>query len=156
MMMIILCVGPQPTCFQAHHNGIFDAQWSLDDTMVATASGDKTARITAVETQQVLHELRSHTSTVKCISWNPFHRDLVCTGGRDGNICLWDLRMISSGGPVDGEDVVSYSSPAMAIDTGHGQEKNRGRRTAKRLPRSITGLVHADAHSLVNSSSVDG
>lgn len=78
----------QRTLFQPHYNGIFDIKWNLDDSILATASGDKRTHITSVETHQVIQVLQGHSSTVKCIAWNPSHPDLLSTGSRDGNIYL--------------------------------------------------------------------
>lgn len=79
-----------------HENGIFDLQWSPDDTWLATCSGDHTTRITDVTTGKTLHILRGHTSTVKTVIWDPQHASLLSTGGRDGGIRVWDLRIAAS------------------------------------------------------------
>ncbi|KIJ19992.1 hypothetical protein PAXINDRAFT_166171 [Paxillus involutus ATCC 200175] len=148
---------PQRTVFQPHDNGIFDVKWSLDDSMLATASGDKTSRICSVETQNTLQVLQNHTSTVKCISWDPSHRDILSTGSRDGMICVWDVR-VASGCTVNGENVPTLQ-PVITINAAHGQEKTKGgRKKAIPLPRSVTSVLYADArpHGLISSGSFDG
>ncbi|KAF9221937.1 WD40 repeat-like protein [Gyrodon lividus] len=148
---------PQRTVFQPHNNGIFDVKWSLDDSMLATASGDKTSRICSVETQNTLQVLQNHTSTVKCIAWDPLHRDILSTGSRDGMICVWDLR-VASGCTVIGGNVPTLQ-PVITINAAHDQEKTKGgRRKATPLPRSVTTVLYADTrpHGLVSSSSFDG
>ncbi|KAL4081950.1 WD40-repeat-containing domain protein [Scleroderma yunnanense] len=148
----------QRTLLQPHHNGIFDVKWGPDDSVVATASGDKTTHISSVETQQVTQVLRGHSSTVKCIAWNPSHPDLISTGSRDGNIYLWDLRLTNNSDPsLIMEEDTPPSYPIMAIDAAHGQEKNKGgKRKTKPLPRSVTGLLYTNEHTLVSSGSFDG
>ncbi|KAF9247018.1 WD40-repeat-containing domain protein [Melanogaster broomeanus] len=148
---------PQRTVFQPHDNGIFDVKWSLDDSMLATASGDKTSRICSVETQSTLQTLQSHTSTVKCIAWDPSHRAILSTGSRDGMICVWDLRM-ASGCTVTGQTTSSLQ-PVITINAAHGQEKSKGgRRKAAPLPRSVTSMLYTDKrpHGLISSGSSDG
>ena len=144
--------------FQSHYNGVFNIKWGPDDSILATASGDKTTHITCVETQQVVQILRGHSSTVKCIAWDPSRPDLLSTGSRDGNIYLWDLRVTGNGGTsMDTEEDFPTSSPVMTIDAAHGQEKNKGgRKKVKPLPRSVTGLLYTSAHTLVSSGSFDG
>src|SRR6266700_5802135 len=50
---------------QAHTNAVMDADFSLDDLFLATASGDQTAQIMDVRTQQCVSVLAKHTSSVK-------------------------------------------------------------------------------------------
>ncbi|KAI6164951.1 WD40-repeat-containing domain protein [Pisolithus thermaeus] len=147
----------QRTLFQPHHNGIFDIKWNLDDSVLATASGDKRIHLTSVETQQVIQVLQGHSSTVKCIAWNPSHPDLLSTGSRDGNIYLWDLRVATNVENTRTSESASPLGPVMAIDAAHGQEKNkRGRRKTTPLPRSVTGLLYTNPCTLVSCGSFDG
>ncbi|KAI0303171.1 WD40-repeat-containing domain protein [Russula brevipes] len=140
-------LGPAPNRvdLDIHENGIFDLQWSPDDTSLATCSGDHTARITDVATGKTLHLLRGHTSTVKTVAWDPQHASLLSTGGRDGGI-----RSTASHAPVT------------AIDGAHGEDKpaNRGggRRKVGPTARTVTSLVWADGRSdrLISSGSFDG
>ncbi|KAI6151826.1 WD40-repeat-containing domain protein [Pisolithus tinctorius] len=147
----------QRTLFQPHYNGIFDIKWNLDDSILATASGDKRTHITSVETHQVIQVLQGHSSTVKCIAWNPSHPDLLSTGSRDGNICLWDLRVAADDGNSGTSENASPLRPVTAIDAAHGQEKNKGeRRKTMHLPRSVTGLLYSNPDTLVSCGSFDG
>lgn len=142
---------------EPHDNGIFDIKWNEDDTLLATASGDKSARISSVETQQLLSILDGHTSTVKCVSWDPSHRDLLTTGGRDGTLCLYDLRVDNLSDRDDSE--ISTRRPVITVTAAHGQEKAQGgRHKIRPLPRGITNIVYPDdrSHGLVSSGSFDG
>ena len=139
-----------------HENGIFDLQWSPDDALLATCSGDHTARITEVTTGKALHVLRGHTSTVKTVTWDPQHVSLLSTGGRDGGICVWDLRI--AGSTTHG---LTSQSPVTVIDGAHGEDKrpNRGgRRKVAPTARTVTSLVYAEGRSagLISSGSFDG
>lgn len=86
---------PEPvhTLLQPHDNGIFDVKWNDSDTLLATVSGDRLGRISDFETRYTVGTLRGHQGTVKCISWDPAHRSLLSTGARDGQVCIWDLRV---------------------------------------------------------------
>lgn len=79
--------------FQAHQNAIFDVAWSQDDRQIvrsssfldpnrvadraclplaqATSSGDQTARVSDVETGQMVATLYGHRSSVKMSTWDP-------------------------------------------------------------------------------------
>ena len=148
---------PNRVDLDIHENGIFDLQWSPDDTSLATCSGDHTTRITDLATGKTLHLLRGHTSTVKTVQWNPQHASLLSTGGRDGGIRVWDLRIAAR--PSHG--VTSHAS-VMAIDGAHGEDKpansRGGRRKAAPSARTVTSLVYPEGRSdrLISSGSFDG
>ncbi|KAH7916159.1 WD40-repeat-containing domain protein [Hygrophoropsis aurantiaca] len=146
---------PQRAVLEPHDNGIFDVKWNFDDSLLVTTSGDKSSRISCIETQSILHILQGHTSTVKCAAWDPSHKDILSTGGRDGSICLWDLRVNNQ----TVEDDISVITPVMSILAAHGQEKAKGgRRKLNPLPRSVTNLIYPDGqpYSLVSSGAFDG
>ncbi|KAI9574887.1 WD40-repeat-containing domain protein [Boletus coccyginus] len=148
---------PQRATFQPHQNGIFDVKWSLDDSMLATASGDKSTRICSVEMQTPLQLLQTHTSSVKCIAWDPSHRDILSTGSRDGKICVWDLRVASSRAGL--REGIPVSQPVMVIHDAHGQGKSiNRRRKMPPLPRSVTSILYTgtQSHTLISSGSFDG
>ncbi|KAH0839726.1 WD40-repeat-containing domain protein [Lanmaoa asiatica] len=133
---------PQRTTFQPHENGIFDVKWSLDDSMLATASGDKSTRICSVETQNPLQLLQTHTSSVKCIAWDPSHRDILSTGSRDGQICVWDLRMANNSAGI--EEGIPALQPVITKDNSTSTERHE--------------YTFADmrSHALISSGSFDG
>ena len=124
--------------FQAHHNSIFDINWTLDNSKLLTASGDHTGAVWDIEMQVPL-VLAGHKGTVKCIKNSPLSSNLVCTASRDGLINLWDLR-------VPSEEL----QPALSI-----ANKVNSR---KKLTRGLTGfefvnsgLVIVSAESSVSS-----
>ncbi|KAJ6629249.1 WD40-repeat-containing domain protein [Mycena sp. CBHHK59/15] len=130
---------PEPvhTTLQPHSNGIFDVRWNPSDTLLATCSGDRSTHISDLE-------------TVKCVSWDPNHQDLLSTGGRDGLICIWDLHP-------------SNLLPVITITAAHEDVGPNGKRKAPKgkpaaTPKSVTGLLHSDAnsHQLISSGSSDG
>lgn len=150
---------PPRTTMQPHHNGVFDVRWSADDRSIATCSGDQSTRISCVETGTITHVLRGHTSTVKCIAWNPSNTSLLATGGRDGAICLWDLRLAER----MQDDNIMAASPVTIIHGAHEDtivkskpKPRKGKQSA--TPRTITNVLYPDTlpFSLISSSSFDG
>ncbi|KZT72668.1 WD40 repeat-like protein [Daedalea quercina L-15889] len=170
---------PPRTILDPHANGIFDVKWSPSDALLATASGDHSVRISTLapsvsSEDQVLHVLHGHAGTVKCVAWDPaYDGDVLCTGGRDGGICVWDLRVgerctstrrrtRSGAGEEAAED--GGLKPVMSIPGAHEDgkpSKARGRKskvTPAAAMRSITSLVYLEGnpHTLISSGSYDG
>jgi denticleless len=139
-----------------HENGIFDVQWSATDDRIATASADLTTRITDITTGRGLWTLQGHTSTVKTISWDPSNPNLLSTGGRDGCICLWDLRISER---MQLEDGVEKLTPVTTIRDAHGDlQRHRGRKPKIFMAKAVTSIVYApdDPLSLISSGSANG
>ena len=105
--------------FRPHSNAILDLCFSSDDMLLATASGDQTAQIVDMLTQQTRYKLVGHHSTVKQIRFQPGSADnVLATSSRDGCIRIWDLRCKSAVGPVLGFEAnedVSDTSPTIKV-----------------------------------------
>ncbi|KAH9894342.1 WD40 repeat-like protein [Cubamyces lactineus] len=155
---------PQRVTLQPHANGIFDVKWSPSDTLIATASGDHSIRITTLSSsvpsqERVLHTLRGHEGTVKTVAWDPSRDgDILCTGGRDGAICLWDLRV---GERSVRDEIVSVLSIPKAHDLERKPARSRtsrGKVVAGTPLPAITHLLYTDTHphGVVSSCSSDG
>jgi WD40 repeat protein len=69
-----------------------DLQFSSDDSYLAAGSGDQTAQIVDVRTQQTLSILAKHKSSVKQVRFQPGDDKIVATSSRDGAVQIWDLR----------------------------------------------------------------
>ncbi|KAJ5770358.1 uncharacterized protein N7511_002409 [Penicillium nucicola] len=79
--------------FRPHMNSIMDLEFSSDDMLLATASGDQTSLIIDMTTQRPIHCLSNHSSSVKRIQFQPASNNKVlATCSRDGNVNIWDLR----------------------------------------------------------------
>lgn len=78
--------------WNAHTNAVMDMQFSSDDSYLAAGSGDQTAQIIDVRTQQTLHVLAKHRSSVKQVRFQPGDEKIVATSSRDGAVQIWDLR----------------------------------------------------------------
>lgn len=75
-----------------HANAIFDLDWSSDDRRIALGCGDRYCSIVDVPTGAVVQQWRGHHSSVKVVRYSPDDDNLICTGGRDDLINLWDVR----------------------------------------------------------------
>ncbi|UPX14787.1 uncharacterized protein EKO05_0005259 [Ascochyta rabiei] len=78
--------------WQAHSNAVMDLHFSSDDSYLAAGSGDQTAQIVDVRTQQTLSVLAKHKSSVKQVRFQPGDDKIVATSSRDGAVHIWDLR----------------------------------------------------------------
>ncbi|KAK2759147.1 hypothetical protein FQN54_003247 [Arachnomyces sp. PD_36] len=79
--------------FRPHTNAIMDLEFSSDDKLLATASGDQTAQIIDMPTQKSIYCLSNHTSSVKRVRFQPGNNDnVIATCSRDGSVSIWDLR----------------------------------------------------------------
>ncbi|EPS32777.1 hypothetical protein POX_d05069 [Penicillium oxalicum] len=79
--------------FRPHLNSIMDLEFSSDDLLLATASGDQTSLIIDMTTQRPIHCLNNHASSVKRVQFQPASNNKVlATCSRDGNVSIWDLR----------------------------------------------------------------
>lgn len=138
----------------AHRNGIFDIQWNSSDNSLATCSGDTTIRISDVETSRMVRRMDGHTGTPKTIAWHPWHPDLLSSAGRDGNVCIWDVR-------AEGED--ESGCPVARISAAHEEwtltgSKSRPKTSKSSTPRTVTGLLYNEMqpYELITSGSSDG
>ncbi|KAF8592522.1 WD40 repeat-like protein [Ramaria rubella] len=142
---------PQRVTMQVHENAILDVKWGMNDRYLATSSGDSTTRITDVTTQQSLAVLAYHTSSVKTLDWDPDHSDVLSTAGRDGSICVWDLR-------VSNQDSSSIA-PVVVITHAHCDAKSRGKTAKSRsTSKTVTSILYLpqNPRQLISSGSFDG
>ncbi|KAF9534901.1 WD40-repeat-containing domain protein [Crepidotus variabilis] len=147
---------PQRVTLQSHQNGVFDIAWSSDDRSIATCSGDQSTRFTDLETGGITNVLRGHTSTVKCMAWDHTNPSLLGTGGRDGAICLWDLRIAES--HQSDETEIMVSRPVITIPRAHDDSPTKRKGKQNPAPRTITDLLYSENYSygLISSCSFDG
>src|SRR4051812_27532662 len=94
-----------------------------------TASGDQTARLWDVESQQPKAILCGHTCSIKSISYSTLNPYLWSTASRDGNIFIWDIRTVG----LQNCGAMLYN-PAMSIQFAHSLESHRRRRKSCSFP----------------------
>lgn len=132
---------------QPHNNGVFDVQWNAGDDKLATGSADQLVQISDVASGSVTTTLRGHTSTVKAVRWDPTNSSLLATGGKDGSIHLWDLRV--------GTDASAMTAPVASI---FGAQEEIGSRKRPASMKSVTGLLYSPdtPYNLISSGTADG
>jgi WD40 repeat protein len=88
--------------FRPHTNAIIDMAFTEDDSLLATASGDQTARVIDMFSQTTISVLAHHSASVKQVRFQPgsANNSVLATSSRDGSVQIWDLRCKSSEGPV--------------------------------------------------------
>ncbi|PQE15570.1 WD domain protein [Rutstroemia sp. NJR-2017a BBW] len=88
--------------WRIHKNAIIDLDLSEDDSLLATGSGDQSAKVTDMTTQTTLSILSGHTATLKQVRFQPGanNKNILATSGRDGCVQLWDLRCKGDDGAV--------------------------------------------------------
>ncbi|KAK7527643.1 WD domain-containing protein [Phyllosticta citriasiana] len=73
-----------------HGQPILATQFSpVDSSIMASGSGDGTARIWDCNTNTPKHTLKGHTSWVLVVSWSP-SGDMIATGSMDNTVRLWN------------------------------------------------------------------
>ncbi len=75
---------------EGHRDSVLGVSWSPDDSRIATASDDRTARVWDPVTGEELDRLEGHTSGVLDCDWSPDGTVLV-TGSRDYKARRWVL-----------------------------------------------------------------
>lgn len=166
--------------FKVHENAIMDLEFSEDDRLLATGSGDQTCRVVDMLTQQTIHTLAGHSSSIKQVRFQPGSKNnLVASCSRDGNINIWDLRIRGVDRPaqhlrcwpsVSGPDAApGFDLPAAYLrDSIRAAHSGRlgGQKAAipkprfkpRRVEASITSLVFLGAgreHLLATTSEAD-
>jgi len=147
--------------FRVHHNAVMDIAFSSDDYLLATASGDQTARVVDMHTQQTMCILSSHTSSVKQVRFQPNDDNIITTSSRDGSVQVWDLRCSERGSvqslrvgqrkglDADGvnEPAVRYSKESIQVGPAHRSAKGAMTKSPNILNSedasvSITAIEH--------------
>lgn len=114
--------------FPVHDNAIMALDFSEDNLRLATACGDRTAKVVDVTTQSVAFELNGgHWDSLRQISFQPGQLNVISTSDRAGCIQVWDLRCskapvsaFSTWGPAEGPMKIRDSG----LDPIHGKTVN--------------------------------
>ncbi|KAL7420190.1 hypothetical protein Q5752_005156 [Cryptotrichosporon argae] len=165
--------------WRAHQNAIFDLQWTEDDSRILSASGDQTLRLhdLASGAPRLLATLRGHTSTIKTTTFvDPLRSgdgagdgNIVASGGRDGNIHLYDLRCPGTTKETSDAPVLrsartrsaakgSCLKPMLTLKQPHNGSSCGRRAEMRSTSRSITSLIALQAMpgTLASGGSFDG
>lgn len=75
----------------AHASSISAFAFSPDGKSIATASHDKTVRVSSTSDGALLHTLGKHTAAVLCLAWSPDGKE-IASGGQDKKTIVWDAK----------------------------------------------------------------
>ncbi|KAF7666042.1 hypothetical protein LDENG_00119970 [Lucifuga dentata] len=144
----------------AHENAVFDIAWVPGEPSLVTASGDQMARLWDVKSGELLGSFKGHLCSLKSVAFTQQEKAVFSTGGRDGNIMIWDTRCSKKDG---------FYRQVKQISGAHNKpERNMPSNTKRRRPsthgmapsvdsqQSVTVVLFRDEHTLISSGAVDG
>ncbi|XP_042189636.1 denticleless protein homolog [Callorhinchus milii] len=146
--------------WSAHNNAVFDVAWVPGEPKLVTASGDQTAKLWDVTGSELLGTFKGHQCSLKSVSFGDWEKAVFCTGGRDGNIMVWDTRCNKKDGFYRQVKQITGAHNALAKQTSPKQKKKR--QTARGLApsvdfqQSVTVVLFQDENTLISAGAVDG
>ncbi|XP_077194773.1 denticleless protein homolog isoform X2 [Paroedura picta] len=146
--------------WHAHSNAVFDLTWVPSEHKIVTVSGDQTAKVWDVRTAELLGVCRGHQCSLKSVAFSKFESAVFCTGGRDGNIMVWDTRCSKKDGFY--RQVKQISGAHNIMDKHMPSKLKKKKQAGKGLApsvdfqQSVTVVVLQDEHTLISAGAVDG
>ncbi|KAF7230729.1 denticleless protein homolog [Nothobranchius furzeri] len=144
----------------AHENAVFDIAWVPGEPQLVTAAGDQMARLWDVKSGELLGSFKGHLCSLKSVAFAPGEKAVFCTGGRDGNIMVWDIRCSQKDGFYKQVKQISGAHNKAEL---HPPPKWKKRRSSIRgmapsvdTQQSVTVVLFRDQHTLISSGAVDG
>uniref|UniRef100_A0A8C9RAW1 Denticleless E3 ubiquitin protein ligase homolog (Drosophila) n=1 Tax=Scleropages formosus TaxID=113540 RepID=A0A8C9RAW1_SCLFO len=146
--------------WMAHDNAVFDIAWVPGEPKLVTASGDQMAKLWDVNAGEMLGIFKGHQCSLKSVAFTRQEKAVFCTGGRDGNIMIWDTRCSKKDGYY--RQVKQISGAHNKVDR-HTPSKTKRRRLPIRgmapsvdSQQSVTVVLFRDGNTLISSGAVDG
>ncbi|XP_036003199.1 denticleless protein homolog [Fundulus heteroclitus] len=144
----------------AHENAVFDIAWVPGEPQLVTAAGDQMARLWDVKSGEPLGSFKGHLCSLKSVAFAPGEKAVFCTGGRDGNIMVWDIRCSQKDGFYRQVKQISgahnKSETSAPSKTKKRRSSTRGMAPSVDTQQSVTVVLFRDQHTLVSSGAVDG
>ncbi|XP_059355050.1 denticleless protein homolog isoform X2 [Carassius carassius] len=141
--------------WQAHDNAVFDIAWVPGANSLVTASGDQTARLWDVVTGDLLGTFKGHQCSLKSVAFSKQEKAVFSTGGRDGNIMIWDSRCSKKDGFY--RQVKQITGAHMKLEKHTPQiKKRRGMAPPVDSQQGVTVVLFCDESKLISSGAVDG
>ncbi|XP_013871175.1 denticleless protein homolog isoform X2 [Austrofundulus limnaeus] len=144
----------------AHENAVFDIAWVPGEPQLVTAAGDQMAKLWDVQTGELLGSFKGHLCSLKSVAFAPGEKAVFCTGGRDGNIMVWDIRCSHKDGfykqvkQISGAHNKPETNPPAKVKK--RRSSVRGMAPSVDSQQSVTVVLFRDQHTLISSGAVDG
>lgn len=127
----------------------------FDQMKLVTASGDHTSKLFDIGQGEIRSErvFCGHTRSVKTVAFRKDDSSSFATGGRDGNIVLWDMRTNCRSYVGSADRTISNSHTAKTFTPSKSRRKFS---TPTQGIKSVTGLVFQENNTLISCGAGDG
>ncbi|MHA1228508.1 MAG: hypothetical protein ACTSPV_17405 [Candidatus Hodarchaeales archaeon] len=75
--------------YTGHYSEVWDVKFSLDGSLLASASSDNSVIIWNTSSGDIIQNLTGHKDSVYCVAWHPT-RTILASGSYDKTIILWN------------------------------------------------------------------
>ncbi|XP_074844719.1 denticleless protein homolog [Carettochelys insculpta] len=144
----------------AHSNAVFDLAWVPGEHRIVTASGDQTAKMWDLRAGELLGICKGHQCSLKSVAFSKFEKAVFCTGGRDGNIMVWDTRCNKKDGFYRQVNQIggahNLADKQMPSKPKKKKQNLRGLAPSVDFQQSVTVVLFQDEHTLISAGAVDG
>ncbi|KAG8443731.1 hypothetical protein GDO86_009053 [Hymenochirus boettgeri] len=146
--------------FLAHSNAVFDVAWVPAEHKLVTASGDQTAKLWDVKAGELIGICKGHQCSLKSVAFSKFEKAVFCTGGRDGNIMVWDTRCNKKDGFYRHVNQITGAHNVLDKQTPSKIKKRKppvkGLAPSVDSQQSVTVVIFQDEHTILSAGAVDG
>uniref|UniRef100_A0A8C3WB44 Denticleless protein homolog n=1 Tax=Catagonus wagneri TaxID=51154 RepID=A0A8C3WB44_9CETA len=145
--------------WMAHWNAVFDLAWVPGELKLVTAAGDQTAKFWDVKAGELIGTCKGHQCSLKSVAFSKFEKAVFCTGGRDGNIMVWDTRCNKKDGFYRQVNQISGAHNTIDKQTPSKPKKkqnSKGLAPPVDSQQSVTVVLFQDENTLVSAGAVDG
>ncbi|MBN3309616.1 DTL protein, partial [Amia calva] len=146
--------------WMAHANAVFDIAWVPGEHCLVTASGDQMAKLWDVKTGQLMGTFKGHQCSLKSVAFAKQEKAVFCTGGRDGNIMVWDTRCSKKDGFYRQVKQIcgAHNKPDRQTPSKLKKKRQSSRGIAPTVDsqQSVTVVLFRDENTLISSGAVDG
>nr|KAF6396579.1 denticleless E3 ubiquitin protein ligase-like protein [Rousettus aegyptiacus] len=145
--------------WMAHWNAVFDLAWVPGELKLVTAAGDQSAKFWDVKAGELLGTCKGHQCSLKSVAFSKFEKAVFCTGGRDGNIMVWDTRCNKKDGFYRQVNQISGAHNTLDKQTPSKPKKkqnSKGLAPSVDFQQSVTVVLFQDENTLISAGAVDG
>lgn len=142
-----------------HTNAIFDLDWMSNEMKFVSGSGDHTSRLYDCSNERIseVRVFSRHQRSVKTVSFRRDDDNTFASGGRDGAIFIWDIRVQSCNNCLlkKADNCIINSHSNMSEDA-HSSVSSRTKSKSISSNCSVTGLAFQNSDILYSSGAGDG